>query len=186
MSNPDPEKQERGQLQHAAEHEKPSKRNPVLFYLMILFAAAFLLLLMSFLMQRRANQEAIDNLQQTSNSASESLENTIQQNEALTKQVEDLQAAASEDQQTIRDQQDQLEELGQQVNDLTRSAQAMDWFWQINEAYVRGRYTQARELIAGMGTELASCLPKESVTDTDRFSPYDRYQEICAALGVEG
>ena len=60
------------------------------------------------------------------------------------------------------------------------------WFWQINEAYVRGRYTQARELIAGMGTELASCLPKESVTDTDRFSPYDRYQEICAALGVEG
>ena len=182
MSKPDPDKQERGQLQHEAEHEKPNKRNPVLFYLMILFAAAFLLLLMSFLMQRRANQEAIDNLQETSNSATQSLQNTIQQNEELTKQVEDLDEAFSETQRTIRDQENQLEDLEQQVEDLTKSSQAMDWFWQINEAYACGRYSQARSLIQEMGEELPNYLPKESVTDNGRYSPYDRYQEIYNAF----
>ena len=182
MSKPDAEKQERSRLQHEAEHEKPTKRNPVLFYLMILFAAAFLLLLMSFLMQRRANQEAIDNLQETSNSATQSLQNTIAQNETLTKQVEDLQSAVSGNQQTIRDQEDRLEELEQENEELTKSTQALDWFWQINEAYVRGRYTQARTLIEDMGEELPEYLPKESITDNDRFSPYDRYQEIYEAL----
>ena len=68
------EKQERGRLQHAAEHERPNKRNSVLFYLVILFAAAFVLLLMSFLMQQRANQAALDDLQQTSDSTVQSLE----------------------------------------------------------------------------------------------------------------
>ena len=182
MSRTDPEKQERKRLQHDAEHEKPTKRNPVLFYLLLLFAAAFLLLLMSFLMQRRANQEAINNLQETSNSASQSLQNTIAQNEELTKQVEDLQSAVSENQQTIRDQEGQLEALEQENEDLTKSAEALDWFWQINEAYVRGRYTQARSLIEEMGQELPEYLPKESVTNNDRFSPYDRYQEIYKAL----
>lgn len=182
MSHTDPDKQERGKLQHDAEHEKPAKRNPVLFYLMILFAAAFVLLLMSFLMQRRANQEAIDNLQQTSNSATQSLENTIRQNEELTKQVEDLQTAATEHQQTIRAQEQELEDLEAENEALTNSTQALDWFWQINEAYVRGRYSLARELIEEMGTELPQYLPKESATDNDRFSPYDRYQEIYEAL----
>ena len=169
-------------MQHDAEHEKPAKRNPVLFYLMILFAAAFVLLLMSFLMQRRANQEAIDNLQQTSNSATQSLENTIRRNEELTKQVEDLQTAATEHQQTIRAQEQELEDLEAENEALTNSTQALDWFWQINEAYVRGRYSLARELIEEMGTELPQYLPKESATDNDRFSPYDRYQEIYEAL----
>ena len=182
MSRPQPEKEERTSLQHQAEHEKPSKRNPVLFYLLVLFAAAFLLLLMSFLMQRRANQEAIDNLEATSNSAAQSLENTLEQNEALTKQVEDLQTAATEYQQTIRSQNSRLEELEEQVEDLTRSTEALDWFWQIDEAYARGRYALARSLIQDMGEELPQYLPRESATDNDRFSPYDRYQEIYSAL----
>ena len=74
------------------------------------------------------------------------------------------------------------EELEQENEELTKSAEALDWFWQINEAYVRGRYTQARTLIEDMGEELPEYLPKESITDNDRFSPYDRYQEIYEAL----
>ena len=182
MSPSDAEKQERSQLQHEAEHESPTKRNPVLFYLLILFAAAFVLLLMSFLMQRRANQEALSNLQHTSDSATQSLENTLKQNEALTKQVEDLESAVSDNQNTIRQQSKEINTLEQQVEDLTKTSEAMDWFWQINEAYVRGSYTQARTLIESMGTVLPNYLPKESITDTDRFSPYDRYQEIYEAL----
>ena len=86
------EKQERGRLQHAAEHERPNKRNSVLFYLVILFAAAFVLLLMSFLMQQRANQAALDDLQQTSDSTVQSLENMLQENESLKEQNAELQA----------------------------------------------------------------------------------------------
>ena len=182
MSNPDTEKQKQARPRHEADRKKPAKSNPVLFYLMILFAAAFLLLLMSFLMQRRANQEAIDNLEQTSNSATQSLQNTIARNEALTKQVEDLQGAVSENQQTIREQGNRLKELEEENEALTKASQALDWFWQINEAYTRGRYTQARSLIEDMGDELPQYLPKESVTDNGRFSPYDRYQEIYDAL----
>ena len=68
------------------------------------------------------------------------------------------------------------------MEDLTKGSQAMDWFWQINEAYARGRYSQARSLIQEMGEELPNYLPKESVTDNGRYSPYDRYQEIYNAL----
>lgn len=68
----DSDKQERSRLQHEAEHERPHKRSSVLLYLVILFAAAFLLLLMSYFMQQRANQEAMDKLEQTSDSATQS------------------------------------------------------------------------------------------------------------------
>ena len=79
----DSDKQERSRLQHEAEHERPHKRSSVLLYLVILFAAAFLLLLMSYFMQQRANQEAMDKLEQTSDSATQSLENILQENETL-------------------------------------------------------------------------------------------------------
>ena len=182
MSNPDTDKQNQARPQHEADRKKPAKGNPVLFYLMILFAAAFLLLLMSFLMQRRANEEAINNLQHTSDSATQSLANTIAQNESLTKQVEELQTTLAQQEETLQEQEQSLAELEQQVSDLTKASQALDWFWQINEAYTRGRYTQARSLIEDMGDELPQYLPKESVTDNGRFSPYDRYQEIYEAL----
>ena len=71
----------------------------------------------------------------------------------------------------------------QQMSDLEKSNQAMDWFWQINEAYVRGRYSSCRELINRLNTSgLTEFLPKDSITANGRFSPYDRYQEIRDAL----
>ena len=86
----DTDSEQRGALQHEAEHASPGKRNSVLIYLVILFAAAFLLLLLSYFMQQRANQEAMANLQQTSDSTVESLENMLQENESLKEQNEDL------------------------------------------------------------------------------------------------
>ena len=68
------EEQEMQHLQHEAEHARPHKKVSVMGYLAILFAAAFVLLLMSFLMQQRANQAALDDLQQTSDSTVQSLE----------------------------------------------------------------------------------------------------------------
>ena len=66
---------------------------------------------------------------------------------------------------------------------MTRTVQATDLFWQINEAYVKEQYTKARGLIDRMEqADLVDALPKESTTDNGRFSPYDRYQEIYQAL----
>jgi len=67
--------------------------------------------------------------------------------------------------------------------DLDSVIRAMDLFWQIDESYVLNRHTRARELIRSLeAQELAGALPAESTTDTGRFSPYDRYAEICEAL----
>lgn len=84
-------------LQHAAEHERPRQSgNHVMTYLVILFAVALGLMAFSFLMQQRANQAAIDNLQSTSNSAVESIQNLIDDNNKLQEQVKDLESQITE------------------------------------------------------------------------------------------
>lgn len=66
----------------------------------------------------------------------------------------------------------------------TDTVRVMDLFWQIDEAFVLNRHTRCRELIRLLESEsLAAALPTESTTDNGRFSPYDRYAEICEALG---
>ena len=50
--------------------------------------------------------------------------------------------------------------------------------WQIDEAYVKGKWSLCRKLIQTMPEGLADYLPQESVTDNGRFSPADRYAEI--------
>ena len=121
MSHPSQHKPE-DSLQHAAEHEKPSKRNPVLFYLMILFAVAFLLLLMSFMMQRRANQEAMSHLEETSNSAVESLENKLKENEQLKAQVTQLE---EENQQLTSQLEEQSGQVAESQEELEQVLQAL-------------------------------------------------------------
>ena len=65
----------------------------------------------------------------------------------------------------------------------TKLARAMDIYWQIDEAYALGRHDRARNLIQILeGEALAGVLPTESTTDNGRFSPFDRYQEINAAV----
>ena len=50
--------------------------------------------------------------------------------------------------------------------------------WQIDEAYVKSKWSLCRKLIQTMPEGLADYLPQESVTDNGRFSPADRYAEI--------
>ena len=60
-----------------------------------------------------------------------------------------------------------------------KGLQSMDWFWQIDEAYVRGRYALCRSLIKSLDEAgLAETLPRVSITENDRFSPYDRLRVI--------
>ncbi|MGN1004440.1 MAG: hypothetical protein ACI4O5_06325 [Oscillospiraceae bacterium] len=172
---------EKHDLQRQADRTKPGSQRSVLVYLVILFAAAFILLLMSFFMQKRSNEETIDGLKQ-SVSAIQSAQEVYEENASLKEQLEELEDQIQAQQNEIEGLKREKTLLQKEKEDLERSTQALDWFWQINEAYVRGRHALARQLIEQMGTELPQYLPTESITNNERFSPYDRYQEIYDAL----
>lgn len=166
--------------------QQKRRQKSVFQYIAILFGAAFVLLLFTFVMERRQyqmlqeqNEAQIDDLQQSVN-AVQSLNSLYEENAAMKEKTQELE----EENQDLQEQVDQLE---QQVSDLSvqaeKTSQAMDWFWQIDEAYVRGKYTLCRELMDSLEEAgLKEALPRESVTDNGRFSPYDRYQEIYDAL----
>lgn len=178
-------------LQHAAEHEKPTKRNPVLFYLMILFAAAFLLLLMSFLMQHRANQEAMNNLQETSNSAVESLENKLKENEELKAQVDQLE----EENQELTEQLESYTTQGQQEQSEQEAIlQALSDLNTLRGLYNQGRYSDARDFLAHQEltadntyvTEENLALYNEKYADPanlEIYNPLEAWQQLVSWLG---
>lgn len=169
--------------------QQRNRERSVIFYIAILFAAAVLLLLLTLLMEQRQTGESLNDLNQSiaasqnsGGSATQKLEQLYQSNADLQAQVEDLEAQLS----ALQKQYSQLEAQASQgatQEQFQRLSDAMDWFWQINEAYVRGRYTTCRELIQSLkDANLEDALPKVSITDNKRFSPYDRYQEIYNAL----
>lgn len=162
------------------------RQRSVVSYISIMFLAAFALLGMSLAMERRQhaeNQQNLDNLNQSltglkdSVSAMQSVQQLYEENANLKNQISDLE----EQLESIKTQQDTA--VTQLTVDMERTSKAMDYFWQINEAYVRNRWSTARVLIKVMednaeGFALKDYLPKESTTDNGRFSPADRYQEI--------
>ena len=189
MSDPKhPSPAPKGQPEEKAAEKPPAyvppptqekRQRSVVHYIAILFAAAFLLMLMTYLMDRRQNEEVVDSLNQSVSGLRESLSNMqsvqdiYEENQALLQEIDRLE-----------DQVDELERQDSaQTTALEQTRQAMDWFWQIDEAYVLGRYSLCRELIQSLeDSGLAESLPQESVTDNGRFSPSLRYQEIRKAL----
>ena len=104
-----------------------------------------------------------------------SVERLIQENEQLKRQVEELTQQLNE---TEANHLLTQEELTHTQSDAANTAAALDWFWQIDEAYVKSKWSLCRKLIQTMPEGLAAYLPQESVTDNGRFSPADRYAEI--------
>lgn len=169
-------------LAHAAEHETSQRQNPVMRYLAILFAAAFLLMLLSFLMQRRASNETIENLKQ-SVSAMQSVNTLQEEKTALETQTDALenQVAALEEQ--IDDLTNQNMQLKNDITTNMHSATAMDWFWRIQREVSRGRYNSARKLVEEFQTSgLESSLPTDHPADPDGPSPAEQYQKILELL----
>ena len=158
--------------------QQQRRRKSVFQYIAILFMAAFILLLYTFLMERRQSQQQIDDLKQSASTV-QTLQGLMDENDelktevnTLTGQIESLkgQLAAAENDQAA---------LQGQLQEKDRSVMAMTWFWQLNDAYVRGRFNQCRELIASMEeAQLTGLLPKENTASQDFLSPADRYLEI--------
>ncbi len=154
-------------------------------YLVVLFAVAFLLLLMAYFQQQRTSAEATSDALKQSASAVQSIQNLMGENEELRQENEALKKQLDE----ALSQLDSLPDIiSHQEHVLEQTQIAMDYFWQLDEAYVRGRYGLCRDLIDALEdsssgqTPLKDYLPTESATDTDRFSPAERYQEIYKAL----
>lgn len=176
-------------LQHKADRARTGTKRSVFTYMIILFLAAFIMLLLAYMMQQRSSVDAIDGLKD-SVSAIQTAQEVYEENSLLREQISQLEEQIRQLEDEIKAQQNNagqletvIQSLQQQALDLERSSQALDWFWQINEAYVRNRYSLARELIETLQTTgLTDYLPKESITNNGRFSPYNRYQEIYEAL----
>ena len=169
----------------------PQKRRQqsALRYITILFAAAFVLMLFTFLMERRQtealmqeNQAQIEDLQQ-SVSAWQSLQGLITENEELKVEIARLETELDKLQKGSDTLAGQLNTTQQALDTAKKSMNALDWFWQIDEAYVRGRYALCRNLITELDNAgLTETLPRVSITNNDRFSPYDRLAEIRNAV----
>jgi len=165
----------------------PQKRRQqsALRYITILFAAAFVLLLFTYLMERRQtealmqeNQEQIEDLQQSA-SAVQSLQKLYEENEALKVAIAELETEIGKLEASEKTLTGQLNTKQQALDTAKKAMDALDWFWQIDEAYVRGRYSLCRSLIESLDNAgLTESLPRLSITDNDRFSPYDRLAEI--------
>lgn len=160
---------------------KEKRQKSVFKYITILFAAAFVLMFLTFMMERRQNQQVVDSLNESVSGLRESLSNAqtaqdiYEENMQMIQQINDLEAEnkrLTEENNTLSTEQQQN----------VQAVEAMGWFWQIDEAYVLGKYSLCRSLIDQMGSELAAVLPTEAVTDNGRFSPADRYQEIYDAV----
>lgn len=167
------------------------RRSPVMGYLAILFAVAFLLLLLAYFQQQRANSEATDALKE-SVSAVQSIQKLMDDNRALREENEALSEQVDKLDEQLQEALKSVETLTGRVSELENNAEqtagAMDWFWQLDEAYVKGRYTLSRQIIQTLEddtdgkTPLKDYLPTESRTDNGRFSPAKRYKEIYDAL----
>lgn len=162
------------------------RQRSVFQYITILFAAALVLLLYTFMMERRQfeqqkqeDQVNISNLQQQSVSTVQTLQGMTEENEQLKKEVDQLnkQIEALNDQ--LDDAAAERTSLLAQIQDQKTVTEAMTWFWQLNDAYVRGRLSQCRELIESMEEAgLAELLPEVNTADEEFLSPADRYAEI--------
>ena len=160
---------------------REKRQRSVVHYIAILFAAAFLLMMMAYLMDQRQN-EAMNDLNQSLSGLQESLSDQSSLQDIYEDNMELIQQVGQLEEQ-VKQLEENNQELTSQLSDQEKASQAMDWFWQIDEAYVLRRYSLCRELIQEIqDAGLVDYLPKESVTDNGRFSPSGRYQEIYEAL----
>ena len=192
--SPAPEQESKPEPEKKPEHSHKHRQKSVFQYITILFAAAFVLLLYTFMMERRQNDilqqqsnDKLNQLQQQSVSAVQSLDNLYQENEYLKQSMDHLESQISNLEQEKQQLEQDLAASQDTVEWQQRSAQALDWFWQVDEAYVRGKYALCRTLMrhledTGDGDPLKNYLPQESATKNGRFSPYHRYEEIYHAL----
>lgn len=154
------------------------RRNSVFQYIAILFMAAFVLLLYTFMMERRQSQQQINDLKQSA-SAYQTLQGFMTENTQLKQQVQDLKRTRENLENQLKQSVSEYQASTEQLDASEKTVSALIWFWELNDAYVRGRFNQCRELIAAMEEAgVTEFLPQDNATGTEHLSPAARYEEI--------
>lgn len=180
-------------LQHDAEHETPNRRTPVFLYMTILFAAAFLLLLLSYFMEARSNQAHVETLTDSSTTAIRSLENILEQQDALqeevftlTDQLEDLE---KELQDQISDLENTLADQEVLLTEKEQNLEALDWLAQMELLLAQGEEEALLLLMEEFESNgLDQYLPSSSLHMTDGAgysAPSMRYWQLQQAMSEE-
>lgn len=170
----------------ANQQPAPGKQRSVFQYITVLFAAAFFLLLLTFLMERRSSQAEMDSLRGDSASAWESVQNMMAENQELKNELNilNMRLEALESQESAL--QEELDLTKTQADTAQRQVRAMELLLELEQAYSRGRYTTARQVIQNIrDLSLDASLPDTNQADPESPSPLERYQTICGALGVD-
>lgn len=159
--------------------KKPKKKSaPVVNYITLLFLAAFTLLFMTYLMEQRQSAEILDGIR-NSVSAMRTVDDLYEENGDLMEEIIRLREELLKEQQSHVLLKRDLEDLKEEHYFYESGIRAMDWFWQINEAYVKNDVALAKELVEQLeNANLQAFLPSENVSETERFSPAHRYAEI--------
>lgn len=140
-----------GDLQHQAEHTRPSQQSHIVSYLAVMFAVAFLLLLVAYFQQQRLNAEATDVWKQ-SVSAVGTIQAMLEENEELRGKVEELEGKLSAKEEELAQanratQQEQLRTQG--VRD---QVSAMNCLNQLRYLYNNNR-TAAKSYLHELGSQ---------------------------------
>ena len=161
------------------------RRTSVFLYLAVLFAAAFTMLFMAYLMQQRANDAAIDSLQDSLTSF-ESIDELLNENQELRRENESLENQAAELEEQLHQAHDSADSWRQKYDDQTQQqkesqADARTWqaLWRIEYSYREGDLKACAEQYAALSASKDYAPPKER----DVFS---RFQEIFDELVEKG
>lgn len=158
--------------------DSKKKSAPVVNYIALLLIAAFSLLLMTYLMEQRESAEILDGIR-NSVSAMQTVEDLYEENADLMEEIIRLREELLKEQQAHVLLQRDMQDLEKEHKAYEFGIHAMDWFWQINEAFVKNNEDLTQELIEQMeSAKLQSFLPTENISETERFSPAHRYAEI--------
>ena len=190
--NTDQENHQPGDLQHEAEHTQPHKKFSIMGYLIILFAAAFLLLLLSYFMQQRTNREALNNLQDTSTSAINSLENLIAERndlllerDGLTERIETLETQNTALQTELNTANLTIQQTQETVEQIKAQTAALNQLNQIRALYNQRRIREARDLLeqyGGLESQLEQISAALTEEEREIYDPLEAYQTIISVL----
>lgn len=164
-----------GDLQHQAEHTRPSPRGSIVGYLAVMFAVAFLLLLMAYFQQQRLNAEATDAWKE-SVSAVGTLQSMLEDNDRLRTQVEELEdrISAMEEELAQANRATQQEQL--QTQAVQDQVNALNCLNKLRYLYNNNR-PAARSYLAELGSEadrIGNLLAEVSATlDAGDLAVYD-------------
>lgn len=154
---------------------KKQSNQAVMTYLFILIAAAFALLLLSYFMQQRANEDQVENLTETSNSAVESMLYIVAERDALKEEVAGMEATVDELNQALLISQGETQAVQTQTDALQLQLDALCTHNHLRSLYNEGQYEEARAFLVSIdrtALEAQLALVSQSMT-TEQRAVYD-------------